>query len=409
MVKSHSRCPSRAGSPFVPGFRGGRRGYGFSGRKQWSTMSGLDRRIGLHPMRILVRWPEREEDQVSVELKPFRLGPITASPPVMLAPMAGYTDLPFRLLCRRQGCPYTNTEMMLDRLVLLKGKLQVRMLAISPEDHPCAAQITGNEPDVMARSAESLCEHGFDAVDLNFACPVRKALSRERGGAILQKPELAGQIVRAVVAASGKPVTIKLRRGYADDEQETTFWAIAEEAFAAGAAGIAVHARTVEAKYRGRADWEFLSAVKRRFPDRTVVGSGDVTSAEAAVKMVRETGVDAAAVARGALGNPWIFRQILDVLAGRPLFHPSVADQRRMMEEHFQGCVDLYGPTRGPKIMRKHSIKYARLNPRAKAVRIAMATVKNPDQWRQVLDRYYNEEAEAVQAGLSRDEPESAI
>jgi nifR3 family TIM-barrel protein len=339
---------------------------------------------------------------MSLELKPFRVGPITASPPVMLAPMAGYTDLPFRLLCRRMGCPYTTTEMMLDRLVLLKGKLQIRMLAVSPEDHPCAGQITGNEPDVMARSAESLCEHGFDAVDLNFACPVRKALSRERGGAILQKPALAGQIVRAVVAAAGKPVTIKLRRGYADDEQESAFWGIAEEAFAAGAAGITVHARTVEAKYRGRADWAFLAAVKQRFGDRTVIGSGDVMTAESAIEMVQQTGVDAAAVARGALGNPWIFRQIHDLIAGRPLFRPTVAEQRRIMEEHFVGTVELYGPNRGPRIMRKHSIKYARLHPKAKAVRIAMATVKNPEQWRMVLDRYYGEEA----AGAPAEQPQ---
>jgi tRNA-dihydrouridine synthase B len=336
---------------------------------------------------------------MALELKPFRIGDIVASPPVMLAPMAGYTDLPFRLLCRRMGCPYATTEMMLDRLVLLKGKLQVRMLALEAADHPCAAQITGNEPDVMARSAESLCEHGFDAVDLNFACPVRKALSRERGGALLQNPALAGQIVRALVKAVGKPITVKLRLGFADEGDSASFWAIAEEAFAAGAAGITVHARTVEAKYRGRADWAFLASVKQRFPDRTVIGSGDVMTADAAIRMVKETGVDAAAVARGALGNPWIFAQIADAIAGRPLHRPTVAEQRRMMEEHFEGSVLLYGPERGPKIMRKHSIKYARLHPKAKAVRIAMATVKNADQWRLAMDRYYSDEAMAAPPG----------
>jgi len=176
------------------------------------------------------------------------------------------------------------------------------------------------------------------------------------------------------------------------------FWAIAEEAFAAGAAAITVHARSVEAKYRGRADWDFLAAVKRRFADRTIIGSGDVLTAQAALDMVARTGVDGSAVARGALGNPWIFRQIADLLAGRPPYHPTLAEQRAVMEEHFAGAVALYGPNRGPRIMRKHSIKYARLHPKPKTVRIAMAAVRNPDQWRNVLDQYYTQEAEAALA-----------
>ena len=330
-----------------------------------------------------------------IDLKPFRIGGIAVTPPVTLSPMAGYTDLPFRLLCRRMGCPYTTTEMMLDRLVLLKGKFQVRMLALSADDHPCAGQITGNEPDVMARAAEALREHGFDAVDLNFACPVRKALARERGGAILQRPALAGQIVRAVVSAAGEPVTVKLRRGFAE-EATSDFWAIAEESFAGGAAAITVHARTVEARYRGRADWEFLAAVKQRFPDRPIIGSGDVVTAEAALDMIRRTGVDGAAIARGALGNPWVFRQVLDLVAGRPSCRPPLEEVRKVMEGHFEAAVELYGPLRGPRIMRKHAIKYARMHPRAKAVRMAMANVKNADQWRTVLDTYYPVESKGT-------------
>jgi tRNA-dihydrouridine synthase len=306
------------------------------------------------------------------------------------------------------------------------------MLAMSPEDHPCAGQITGNEPDVMAAAAEALCDHGYDAVDLNFACPVRKALSRERGGFLLQRPQLAGEIVRAVIKASGKPVTIKLRRGFADEPDETdeagepngevaaaaaatgehaadgadapapdddgadAFWAIAEEAFAAGAAAITVHARSVEARYRGRADWDFLTEVKQRFPDRTVIGSGDVMTAQAALDLVSRTGVDAAAVARGALGNPWIFRQILDLVAGRPPYRPTLAEQRAVMEEHFAGAVELYGPQRGPRIMRKHSIKYARLHPKPKTVRTAMACVRNTEQWHSVLDQYYSNDIDTA-------------
>jgi nifR3 family TIM-barrel protein len=337
-----------------------------------------------------------------LELKPFRIGAIAVPLPVMLSPMAGYTDLPFRLLCRRLGCPLAVSEMMLDRLVLLRGKLQVRMLALAPQDHPCAGQITGNEPDVMAAAAEALCQHGFDAVDLNFACPVRKALSRERGGWLLQRPELAGRIVRAVVCSAGRPVMVKLRRGFAEDGDADAFWAIAEEAFAAGAAAVTLHARSVEAKYRGRADWDFLAAVKQRFGDRTVVGSGDVLTAQAALDMVARTGVDAAAVARGALGNPWIFRQITDLVSGRTPYRPPLLEQRAVMEEHFAGAVALYGPDRGPRIMRKHAIKYARLHPRPKTVRIAMAAVRTPDHWRRALDTYY-----AVESEPPEDEPQN--
>lgn len=321
---------------------------------------------------------------------PFWIGNVPIDFPVVLAAIAGYTDLPYRLICRRFGSPYCATEMMLDRLVLMIGKLRNRMATLAPEDHPVAGQVIGSEPGVMAAAGAELCRMGFDIVDLNFACPVRKALSRRRGGYLMGQPGQVLEVVRAVVAAVDRPVTLKLRRSFKDsDTANDDFWRIAEGAFDAGVAALTVHARSVEAMYRGPARWEFLAEVRRRFPDRTIIGSGDVHKPADALRMIAETGVTAAAVARGALGNPWFFRQARDLAAGREPYQPSVAEQRAVMEGHFEHGVRFYGPEKGPKIMRKFGIKYARLHAHPKKVRMAFVDVKNPEDWRAVLETYY--------------------
>lgn len=327
---------------------------------------------------------------VKFELKPFRIGQIVVKHPVVLAPLAGYSDLPFRLLCRRFGAAYCTTEMMLDRMVLVCGKLHHRMMAMTDDDHPLAGQLIGNDPAEMARAAEELCRHGFDVIDLNFACPVHKALSRRRGGHLMGSPKIVNQIVDAVVAAADRPVTIKVRQKLKSADADDSFWEIAEHAFAAGAAAITVHARSVEAKYSGQADWDFLAAVKQRFADRTVIGSGDVTCPKKAVELLMHAKLDGVAAARGALGNPWFFRQVCDVAAGDAPYHPSLAEQRAILLEHFQGACDLYG-SQGPKIMRKVGIRYARLHPTPTKIRMAFVEVKNAAQWHDVLERHYDD------------------
>jgi len=331
-----------------------------------------------------------------------RIGPLQIDPPVVLAPLAGYSDMAFRRICRRLGAPYVTTEMLLDRCILAKGKLRRRILKFGEDEHPIAAQIIGNEPHAMAESAAALCEFGFDVIDLNFACPVNKALRRRRGGWLMREPQRALDIVRAVIPAAGeKPVTLKLRRRFADDDDDSAFWRIAEGAFDAGAAGICAHARTVEQKYRGRAQWGFLAEVKSRFQDRTVVGSGDVLAPEDALRMLDETGVDAAAVARGALGNPWFFRQVLDLAAGREPLRPTLDEQREMLAEHFRDACALYGERRAPRVMRKFGIRYARLHPSPKRVRMAFVAAKHTDDWWEVLDDLYTGEQDALPAGRS--------
>ncbi len=328
---------------------------------------------------------------MATDLKSFSIGPLRIELPVVLAALAGYSDLPYRRLCRRLGAPYCATEMLLDRSLLVSGKLRRRLLKLTEDDHPVAGQLIGNEPGDLARAAELLCETGFDVVDLNFACPVRKALSRGRGGALMKEPAKAGEIVHAVVAAVDRPVTLKLRSAFdqADLDHEA-FWQIAEAAFDAGVAAICVHGRSVEEKYSGPADWGFLAEVKRRFPDKTIIGSGDALSAAEALRMLQATGVDAVSAARGALGNPWYFRQVMDIAAGREPYQPPIAEQRELIAWHFEQACELYGQRRGPKIMRKFGIKYARLHPEPRKVRAAFVEVNRPADWQNVLDRFYS-------------------
>jgi len=330
---------------------------------------------------------------MSAEPKAFRIGDVKIEFPVVLGALAGYSDLPYRLICRELGAPMCSTEMMLDRCLLVKSRKPVRLSQITDRDHPIAGQLIGNGPEIMAHAAIMLCGRGFDVIDLNFACPVHKALRRRRGGALLKDPELVLDITRAVIAASDRPVTLKLRRSFRDADNEcSAFWRIAEGAFDAGAAAICTHARSVEAKYPGEADWQFIAAVKCRFPDRTIIGSGDVLTPQAALDMLDRTNVDAVSAARGALGNPWFFRQARDLFAGLKPYQPSLLEQHRVMADHFARAAEFYGPRRGPRIMRKFGIKYARMHPSPKKLRMEFVAVKSAKDWSSVLQRFYGDD-----------------
>ncbi len=322
---------------------------------------------------------------------PLRIGAVAIDFPVGLGALAGYSDLPYRLICRSLGAPYCITEAMLDRQVLLEGKLRKRLIRLDPADHPVAGQIMGVEPETMAEAARSLDRMGFDIIDLNFACPVRKVVSHKRGGALMKDPARALATVRAVIeAVPGRPVTLKLRRSFrTSDTANEDFWAIARGAFEAGAAAIAVHARSVEQKYTGRADWSFLAAVKREFPDRTILGSGDVTSPAESLRMLAETGVDGVLAARGAIGNPWFFAQTRDLAAGRPPRQPPLDEQREVIYRHFRLASEAYDPRRGLKILRHFSLQYAKMHPRRTDLRNALVPVRTETEWRAVIDAFY--------------------
>jgi len=324
-------------------------------------------------------------------LKSLRIGPLEIDGPVVLAALASYSDLPYRLVCRSLSAPYCATEAMLDRQLLLDGKLRNRLVRLDPADHPIAGQLMGYDPSVMARAAVVLRTMGFDVIDLNFACPVKKVVAKKRGGYLMDRPDLALEIVRAVrEAVPDFPLTLKLRRSFREaDATNGAFWRIAEGAFEAGAAALAVHARSVEQKYRGRADWGFLAEVKRAFPGRTILGSGDIHAAPDALRMIEQTGVDGVLAARGAIGNPWIFRQVRELAAGREPARPGLEEQRAVIERHLRLASGLYGPRRGLLTLRNFGIHYARLHPHPAKVRMAFIGIADESDWRSVMETWY--------------------
>lgn len=324
-------------------------------------------------------------------LPPLRIGSLTIPTPVVLAALAGYSDLPYRTICRELGAPFATTEVMLDKFLLHEGKLRRHLLRSDEGDHPVGGQIMGSDPDLMARAAAVLRDLGFDVIDLNFACPVKKVVSRRRGGHMMADPEGTLDVIRAVrQAVPDRPLTIKLRKSFAaGDAGCEAFWAIARGAFAAGADSICVHARAVEQMYKGQADWTFLKAVKAAFPGETIIGSGDVRAPADALRMIAETGVDGVAAARGAIGNPWFFRQLRALAEGRPPETPSLAEQRAVMERHYALAAAHYGERKAAFVMRHFGISYGRMHPHAKRIRMAFVAVRTAEDWRAVLDEHY--------------------
>ena len=327
--------------------------------------------------------------------KSCRIGPYVLHIPAMQAGLAGYSDMAMRVTARRRGCPYAVTEALLDRVLLSGGRGREKGAILCDQDHPVAGQLMGSEADELAKAARILIEAGFDVIDLNFACPVRKVMGRCRGGYLLSDPEQALGILRAVRDVVPGPLTLKLRRALDDSTQaadnfERIFSAAVELQFAA----VAVHGRTVEQKYTGVADWNFLSDLKRRYPQMTLFGSGDVYTAADALNMYQQTGVDGVWIARGAIGNPWIFRQFEQLLNGQTVVDvPSVFEQREALLEHFELAVKIYGEEQASRQMRKIGIKYSRLHPDGAAVWREFIAVKSRADWDTVLARYYSVDA----------------
>ncbi len=326
------------------------------------------------------------------------IGPHRLESPFVQAALSGYSDWPMRLLARRHGASYVLCEVMLDQfLVQVKQRKRTsHFLHLSDEERPVGGQLMGAEPEQFAAGAVKLAGAGFDVIDINFGCPVKKVLGRCRGGFHLGQPEAALEIVRRTrdVTPPETPVTVKMRRGVDDSQQSRDhFFTILDGAFAAGVAAVTVHGRTVEQRYVGPSNWEFLRQVKLHAGDRTILGSGDLFTAEDCVAMLRQTGVDGVTIARGAIGNPWIFQQANALWKGLPLPPPpTLPQQRAVMLEHFDLVEQLYGPQRGPTLMRKFAVRYANSHPKYETVRNEMAQVRSGEHWRAILDRYYGQD-----------------
>ena len=329
----------------------------------------------------------------------LRIGSVDIGSPFVQAALSGYSDWPMRLLARRHGASYTLCEVMLDQFVVAmkeNRKKNKHFLHISDDEHPVAGQLMGAEPEQFAAGAVRLAAAGFDVVDINFGCPVKKVLGRCRGGFHLSQPDVALEIVRRTRESVPPhiPVTVKMRRGIDDrPESRDRFFEILDGAFAAGISAVTVHGRTVEQRYVGPSRWSFLTEVKRHVGGRTILGSGDLFTAQACLDMIRETGIDGVTVARGAIGNPWIFQQARALAAGQPLPPPpSLHQQREVILEHFRLAMELYGEQRASAEMRKFGIKYAALHPQHIPLREAFTKVRCLDDWKATLAQWYAED-----------------
>lgn len=331
----------------------------------------------------------------------MKIGSVELAHPFCQAGLAGYSDRAMRVVARRRGCPYAVTEALLDVIMLAGGHGLRKSIDIGDEDHPVAGQVIGSEPEQMARAAVILADHGYDVVDLNFACPVKKIKNRARGGHMLRDVERGVSILRAVRDAvpARVPTTVSLRRGFDDSaESEELFYALVEHAWAAGYAAIRVHGRSVEQKYLGPSRWEFLRQLKRRYPDRTILGSGDVFTAHDAVRMLKETGVDCAWIARGAIGNPWIFQHAIALLADEnaAIAPPTIHEQREALTEHFAMAMEIHGEQLAGRRMRKMGIKYSRFHPQSALVKKEFIEVHSLRDWQGVLAEWYASDAPGV-------------
>jgi nifR3 family TIM-barrel protein len=330
---------------------------------------------------------------------------------IVQAALSGYSDMPMRVIARRLGAPYTICEVMLDRFVVeLKPRRRNRhFLHVADEEHPTGGQLMGADPQDFAPAARRLVEHGFDVIDINFGCPVKKVLGRCRGGYHLSQPAVALEIVRRVREAvpPAIPVTVKMRRGIDDSaESREKFFEIFDGAYALGVAAITVHGRTVHQRYNGPSRWEFLRNLKQYAGQRVVLGSGDLFTAQACLDMIHFTGVDGVTVARGAIGNPWIFAQARALAAGAPLPDPpTLHEQCDVIREHYRLAEELYGPDRCLPDMRKFAIKYSQLHPRHAEVRADFCGVRQPGGWRDVLNKWYTEDGPGMHPPVAQPNP----
>ena len=316
--------------------------------------------------------------------------------PFFQAGLAGYSDAAMRLIARRHGCAYCVTEAVLDRLLLAGGR-GLKQAELDDADHPIAGQIMGSDPGEMAAAARLLVTMGYDVIDLNLACPVRKIRRRSRGGHLLSAPDQAVAILAAVREAVGDatPLSVKLRRAFDDTPQAAAdFHRIFEAVIELGYSAATVHGRTVVQKYIGPSDWSFLADLTGRYRAATsngfyIFGSGDIDRPEAIFDMIAQTGVQGVSVARGCIGNPWIFHQARQLAAGTTPTPPTIDQQRDVLGEHFDLSVKLHGEELAGRMMRKFGIKFARHHADADAVAKAFIAVKNLADWHAVLDAFY--------------------
>jgi nifR3 family TIM-barrel protein len=322
-------------------------------------------------------------------IRPLGIGPLRLPRNLVLAPMHGHTHRPLRLLARRQGAALAHTEMLTPEEVLHGATKADEALTPVAEDRPLAVQFLARDPAALADAVALVAARGAaDLVDLNLACPAGRAVRTGRGGALLRQPDLAAPLVEAAVRASALPVTVKMRLGFsAAPDDRATALAAARAAVGAGAVAVTLHGRAVLQGYRSRADWTAIAdwAAALAVP---VLGSGDLRTPDAVLEMLRRTHAAGAAIARGALGAPWIFRQTMD-LEGRGRFDPvGPAERRQAVLDHFDGLASQFGEATAVRLMRRLGCFYVRGLPHAAQARASFQAARTAAAFRAAVDRW---------------------
>ena len=316
----------------------------------------------------------------------LKIGNITIPGRLALGPMAGVTDLPFRLLCKEQGAGLIYTEMVSAKGIYYNNKNTESLLCVEEAERPVALQLFGEDPYIMSEMAKRIEERNFDILDINMGCPVPKVVNNGEGSALLKNPKRVGEIVEAVSKAIKKPVTVKIRKGFSAEEANAP--EIAKIAQESGAAAVAVHGRTREQYYSGKADWDIIRQVKETV-SIPVIGNGDVFTPQDAKRMMEETGCDGIMIARGAQGNPWIFKQVEHYLnTGELLAKPPIEEVVQMMLRHANAQLAFKGEYIGMREMRKHVAWYTVGYPHSAKLRGDINAVESVAELEDLMHRY---------------------
>jgi len=321
----------------------------------------------------------------------LKLGNINLDVPFYQAPLSGYTDRAMRVLARKFGAPLSYTGVMLAKIALHKKAFKRLYSKPGADEGPVGAQILGSNPDIMAESAKSFVNVGFDLIDLNFACPAPKVLRRQCGGYLQKEPGTVIKIIQYVRKSVSCPLTIKLRAGF-DNGQESIdqFWKICEGAVSEGVDALIIHGRSVKDLYRDNGNWKIITDVKQQFPQATIIGSGDIMEAKTVVERLNTTGIDGVVIARGAIGNPWIFKETRALWEGKPKPEgPSLIEQGEVYLQHYELIEEMRPMIKSVRYFRKFAVGYSKRHPQRKMVQADLIAARSKNDLFAAVKKWY--------------------